>query len=97
LNLYYAYGIHNVFGMDFDPITRTLWDTEPGHWINDETNTARPGFKSGYGIIQGLGIYFPAAPFALVNITGSGRSNEPEFVWAKKVVPTGLKFLTSEK
>ena len=49
--------------MDFDPITRTLWDTEPGHWISDETNIVRPGFKSGYGIIQGLGIYFPAASF----------------------------------
>lgn len=83
LNLYYAYGIHNGFGMDFDPITRTLWDTEPSHWINDEINIVRPGFDSSYGIIQGLGIYFLAAPFALVNFNGSGRYNEPEFVWAK--------------
>lgn len=97
LNLYYAYGIHNGFGMDFDSNTMTYWDTEPGHWINDEINIVRPGFDSSYGIIQGLGIYFPAAPFALVNFNGSGRYNEPEFVWAKKVVPTGLKILTSEK
>jgi glucose/arabinose dehydrogenase len=97
LNLYYAYGIHNGFGMDFDPITGRLWDTETGHWINDEINIVRPGFNSGYGIIQGLGVYFPAAPFALVNFNGSGSYNEPEFVWTKKVVPTGLKFLTSEK
>lgn len=97
LNLYYAYGIHNGFGMDFDPITGRLWNTEPGHWINDEINIVRPGFNSGYGIIQGLGIYFPAAPFALVNFNGSGKYSEPEFVWAKKVVPTGLKFFTSEK
>ena len=97
LNLYYAYGIHNGFGMDFDPITNILWNTEPGHWINDEINIVRPGFNSGYGIIQGLGKYFPAAPFALVNFNGSGIYNEPEFVWTQKVVPTGLKFLTSEK
>jgi aldose sugar dehydrogenase len=97
LNLYYAYGIHNSFGMDFDPITKTLWDSEPGHWINDEINIVRPGFNSGYGIIQGLAIYFPAAPFALVNFNGSGKYSEPEFVWTKKVVPTGLKFFTSEK
>ena len=97
LNLYYAYGIHNGFGMDFDPITGILWNTEPGHWINDEINIVRPGFNSGYGIIQGLGKYFPAAPFALVNFNGSGIYNEPEFVWSQKVVPTGLKFLTSEK
>ena len=97
LNLYYAYGIHNGFGMDFDPITGILWNTEPGHWINDEINIVSPGFNSGYGIIQGLGKYFPAAPIALVNFNGSGIYNEPEFVWAQKVVPTGLKFLTSEK
>ena len=97
LNLYYAYGIHNGFGMDFDPITGILWNTEPGHWINDEINIVRPGFNSGYGIIQGLGKYFPAAPIALVNFNGSGIYNEPEFVWAQKVVPTGLKFLASEK
>ena len=97
LNLYYAYGIHNGFGMDFDPITGALWNTEPGHWINDEINTVRPGFNSGYGIVQGLSKYTPAAPFALVNFNGSGIYNEPEFVWTQKVVPTGLKFLTSEK
>lgn len=97
LNLYYAYGIHNGFGMDFDPITGKMWDTETGHWINDEINTVGPGFNSGYGIIQGLGVYFPAAPFALVNFNGSGSYHDPEFVWTTKVVPTGLKFLTSEK
>lgn len=30
LNLYYAYGIHNGFGMDFDPVTGKMWDTETG-------------------------------------------------------------------
>jgi glucose/arabinose dehydrogenase len=97
LNLYYAYGIRNGFGMDFDPITGMLWDTEPGHWINDEINIVRPGFNSGFGIIQGPSKYTPAAPFALVNFNGSGIYNEPEFVWTQKVVPTGLKFFTSEK
>ncbi|MFB5600762.1 MAG: PQQ-dependent sugar dehydrogenase [Nitrososphaeraceae archaeon] len=53
LNLYYAYGIHNGFGMDFDPITGNLWDTETGHIINDEINIVKLGFNSGYGIMQG--------------------------------------------
>ena len=65
LNVYYAYGIHNGFGMDFDPIAWTLWDTEPDHWINDEINVARRCFNATYGIIHGLGVYFPAAPFVL--------------------------------
>jgi aldose sugar dehydrogenase len=32
-----------------------------------------------------------------VNFNGSGRYNDPELVWTQDVVPTGLKFLTSEK
>jgi aldose sugar dehydrogenase len=30
LNMYYAYGIRNSFGMAFDPVTGNLWDTETG-------------------------------------------------------------------
>jgi glucose/arabinose dehydrogenase len=97
LNLYYAYGIHNGFGMDFDPLSGKLWDTEPGHWINDEINSIEPGFNSGYGVIQGFTDYFPAAPSALVSFNGTGKYHNPEFVWSEKVVPTGLKFLNSQK
>ena len=28
LNLYYAYGVRNSFGINFDPIRGNLWDTE---------------------------------------------------------------------
>ena len=97
LNLYYAYGIHNGFGMDFDPLTGNLWNTETGHMINDEINIVKPGFNSGFGIIQGQSSYFPAAPEALVDFDGKGKYKDPEFVWEEKTVPTGLKFLTSDK
>jgi aldose sugar dehydrogenase len=30
LDYYYAYGIRNSFGIDFDPLTGNLWDTENG-------------------------------------------------------------------
>ena len=30
LNKYYAYGIRNSFGIDFDPVSGKLWDTENG-------------------------------------------------------------------
>ena len=38
LNLYYAMGIRNSFGMDFDPVTGNLWDTENGPTAGDEIN-----------------------------------------------------------
>ena len=30
LRLYYAYGIRNSFGFDFDPVTGNIWDAENG-------------------------------------------------------------------
>lgn len=45
-NRYYAYGIRNSFGFDFDPITGNLWDTENGPGFGDEINFVEPGFNS---------------------------------------------------
>ena len=53
LNLYYAYGIRNSFGLDFDPVTRNLWDTENGPFFGDEINLVKPGFNSGWAKVQG--------------------------------------------
>src|SRR5215212_12100793 len=47
LPYYFAYGIRNSFGMDFDPVTGNLWDTENGQHDNDEINLVLPGFNSG--------------------------------------------------
>jgi glucose/arabinose dehydrogenase len=54
LELYYAYGIRNSFGIDFDPITDKLWDTENGPDFGDEINLVEPGFNSGWRRIQGM-------------------------------------------
>ncbi len=93
--MYYAYGIHNGFGLDFDPIKGCLWDTETGHIINDEVNLLMTRFNIGYEITHGVS--FPTAPYAMVNFNGIGIYSNPEFVWVQKAVPTptGLKFLTS--
>ena len=39
------------FGINFDPITGNLWDTENGPGEGDEINLVEPGFKSGW--VQG--------------------------------------------
>ena len=54
LNLYYAYGIRNSFGIDFDPVTGDLWDTENGPNYGDEINLVKPGFNSGWNKVQGF-------------------------------------------
>ena len=42
LNLYYAYGIRNSFGIGFDPVSGKLWDTENGPSFGDEINLVEP-------------------------------------------------------
>jgi glucose/arabinose dehydrogenase len=54
LNLYYAYGVKNSFGIDFDPVTSKLWLTENGPKYGDEINLVEPGFNSGSDKIFGI-------------------------------------------
>ncbi|MDP9288232.1 MAG: PQQ-dependent sugar dehydrogenase [Thermoproteota archaeon] len=101
LNYYYAYGIRNSFGVDFDPVTGKLWDTENGPTFGDEINLVNPGFNSGWIKIQGLahdansGDGNPAK--GLVAFGGKGIYRDPEFTWQPTIGPTALKFFNSAK
>jgi glucose/arabinose dehydrogenase len=107
LNLYYAYGIRNSFGMDFDPVTGNLWDTENGRDHSDEINRVEPGFNSGWEYVQGLWDMWnetrrpkkvPLSHTELENFNGTGVYSDPEFVWQyPTVAPTALKFLNSSR
>jgi glucose/arabinose dehydrogenase len=104
LNLYYAYGIRNSFGFDWDPLTGKLWDTENGPHFGDEINLVEPGFNSGWVKVQG--IWEPNFeqmgkvehnPTGLIYFNGNGKYSEPKFIWVPTVAPTALTFLNSEK
>lgn len=103
LNLYYAYGIRNSFGYDWDPVTGYLWDTENGPLYGDEINLVMPGFNSGWASVQGL--WKPNGenisdssvnPNTLVTFNGKGEYSPPEFIWKQIVAPSALKFLNSD-
>jgi glucose/arabinose dehydrogenase len=96
LNKYYAYGVRNSFGLDFDPVSGKLWDSENGAGSNDEINLVDPGFNSGWVDLMGMapsGFNFNN----LVNFGGKGKYSDPEFVWTQTVAPTAIEFLTSSK
>jgi aldose sugar dehydrogenase len=113
LNLYYAYGIRNSFGIDFDPITGKLWDTENGPDYGDEINLVEPGFNSGWSEVQGiwepeydpldvnsdlvLGREVLDPHDMLVDFDGKGKYSSPEFTWIRIVAPTDIRFLNSDK
>jgi glucose/arabinose dehydrogenase len=95
LEMYYAYGIRNSFGMDFDPVTGNLWDTENGPESGDEINLVEPGFNSGWEVVQGIMRNYQDISL-LENFGGKGKYSDPELAWEKNVGPTALKFLDSE-
>jgi glucose/arabinose dehydrogenase len=110
INKYYAYGIWNSFGIDFDPVTGNLWDTENGVVFGDEINLVEPGFNSGWNKIDGVWLRGYAineteshhlAPNQtdnlLVDFDGKGKYSFPEFTWFDDVGPTAIKFLSSDK
>jgi len=104
LNLYYAYGIRNSLGIDFDPVTGNLWDTENGDNCCDEINLVKPGFNSGWRQVQGFwevkgNTYGKLVqnPTNLVNFDGEGKYSPPKFTWLNTTGPTAIKFLNSDK
>lgn len=109
LNLYYAYGIRNSFGITFDPLTGKLWDTENGPNYGDEINFVDKGFNSGWSQVQGMwspkdkignekaGAISLNPSDKLVNFNEKGEYRQPEFIWYETVAPTALKFFNSTK
>jgi glucose/arabinose dehydrogenase len=97
LQPYYAYGIRNSFGMDFEPVTGKLWITENGDSAYDELNIVEPGFNSGWHKIMG--------PIARTNMTVENDLNmfegakyqDPLFSWYTPVGVTDIEFLNSTK
>jgi glucose/arabinose dehydrogenase len=103
LNLYYAYGIRNSFGFDFDPVTGNIWDTEngpgDGPGEGDEINLVEPGFNSGWQEVHGMASSTTGFDLQedIVDFEGKGKYSDPEFAWVNTVGPTALTFLNSDK
>ena len=98
LRLYYAYGIRNSFGMDFDPVTGNLWDSENGPGNGDEINLVLPGFNSGWQQVQGLASQETSfSESDLEDFNGKGHYADPKLVWVNTAGPTAVKFLNSAK
>lgn len=49
----FAMGVRNSFGLDVDPVTGYLWDTENGENYFDEINLVKPRFNSGWNSVMG--------------------------------------------
>jgi len=86
---YYAYGVRNGFGIEFDPANNNaLWMSENGPNDFDELNKVNAGMNGGWNQIRG-----PGVPAVQWNVPGAGNTySQPEFSWQQVVVPTGVNF-----
>ena len=91
---YFAYGMRSSYGMDFDPMTGLLWDTENGAPFVDEINLVDTGFNSGWKIVQGM-VPPDYSLTGLVMFNSESHYSNPEFTWTEPVDPTALEFLAS--
>jgi DNA-binding beta-propeller fold protein YncE len=99
LNKYYAYGIRNSFGMNYDPISGNIWMTDNGHTCCDELNIVIPGFNGGFKKIMGSS-YFFQGPFNLTDLeyfNGNGKYYDPIFEWIDPLGVTDLVFVPSDR
>jgi len=86
----YAVGIRNTFGLDIDPVTGILWDTENGHRDFDEVNLVQKKFNSGWNKIQG-----PIKDNQETPIINGYEYSDPEFSWERPVAVTSIHFIQS--
>ena len=95
LSKYYAYGIRNSFGIDFDPVTGKLWDAENGEDVFDEVNVVEPGFNSGWKQVMGpITANTGVSESNLVNVAGAQYA-DPVFSWAESIGVTDIEFFNS--
>jgi glucose/arabinose dehydrogenase len=78
----FSYGHRNSFGIAFDPVTGTLWQTENGPWCEDEINLIMPASNYGWG---------PTSECPGTSSEGPAPV-APELEFTPTIAPTGAAF-----
>ena len=86
----FAVGIRNTYGMDFDPVTGLLWDTENGPEFFDEVNLVKEKFNSGWNTVQG-----PISNEQKIPFIEGFEYSDPEFSWERPIGVTAIHFVNS--
>jgi glucose/arabinose dehydrogenase len=105
LRPWFLYGFRNSLGMDFDPLTGTLWFGENGPTVYDEINRGASGMNSGWLKLMGpdareatyaenLNTAFDESD--LIQLPGSFY-RDPEFSFLTPIGITALCFLDSKR
>jgi aldose sugar dehydrogenase len=91
----YAYGIRQSRGMDMDPWTGRIWDSEIGNGQYDELNLISPGFNSGWQRIMGPLSRNGFTVSGLANLGPASHYDDPKFSWHESIDPTAMAFVVN--
>lgn len=95
MQLAYGYAIRNSFGIEFDPVSEVLWETENGASGYDEINRFPPAFNNGFIEILGPASRDPQGTSTLWMAPGA-QYIDPQFSFFATVAPTAIHFLRSD-
>jgi len=85
----WTYGNRNPQGLDFDPRTGLLWETEHGPRGGDELNLIRPGRNYGWPVIT-YGMNYDGSP--ITADTAREGMEQPVTYWVPSIAVCGIDF-----
>lgn len=85
----WTYGNRNPQGLDFDPRTGLLWETEHGPRGGDELNVIRPGRNYGWNTIT-YGMNYDGSP--ITSETAREGMEQPVTYWVPSIAVCGIDF-----
>ncbi|WP_438480991.1 PQQ-dependent sugar dehydrogenase [Oleiharenicola lentus] len=85
----WTYGNRNPQGLDFDPRTGVLWETEHGPRGGDETNVIRRGLNYGWNTIT-YGMNYDGTP--ITDKTAQEGMEQPALYWTPSIAVCGIDF-----
>lgn len=90
----YSYGHRNVQGLDINPATGDLWETEFGPMGGDELNCIKAGKNFGWPVIT-YGLEYSGEPIGNAIQQKEGME-QPVYYWDPVISPSGIAFYNGD-
>lgn len=90
----WTYGHRNPQGLDFDPTTGDLWETEHGPRGGDELNLIEKGKNYGWPVIT-YGMNYDGSP--ITSLTHKEGMEQPVLHWTPSIAVCGIGFYRGDK
>ena len=90
----YSYGHRNVQGLEYDPVTGTMWAHEHGPKGGDELNVIEAGNNYGWPAIT-YGVNYNGS--IITDQTEAEGMEQPKIKWVPSIAPSGMVLYTGDK